>query len=80
MRPEHRRPEIIGAEWLASLFFELSTCRSVGMGGLGPIPATAIWHAEDRFALPGWVGAAIHSIDAAYLARHRKAAPGDGEA
>jgi hypothetical protein len=76
LRPEHARPETLGADWLASLFFELSTCRALGPGGFGPIPVTAIWAGVDRYGLPQWSIDAVISIDAAWLTRQRKAAPG----
>lgn len=60
------------------LFYELSTCRPLGAAGPGPIPATAIWQAEDRYPLPAWTAAAIYSLDAAYLTLRRKAAPIEG--
>jgi hypothetical protein len=60
------------------MFFELSTCRAIGMAGFGPIPATAIWAYVDRYRLPDWTIDAIYSLDAAWLARMRKAAPDPG--
>jgi hypothetical protein len=57
------------------MFFELSTCRAFGMGGVGPIPATAIWAYVDRYRLPDWTCDAIFSLDAAWLARRVTAAP-----
>lgn len=75
LRPEHLRPDTRGADWLAALFFELSTCRAMGFGGLGPIPATAVWQAVDRYGLPEWAADAVYSLDAVYLARQRRAAP-----
>jgi hypothetical protein len=69
------RPDTFGADWLSRLFFELSTCRPIGFGGAGPIPATAVWAAVDRYGLPDWATDAIYSIDATWLARQRKAPP-----
>jgi len=34
-------PDIKGDEWILTAFWELSTCRSIGMGA-GPIPWTSI--------------------------------------
>jgi hypothetical protein len=59
------------------MFFELSTCRAIGAGVLGPIPATAIWAYVDRYRLPDWTIDAIFSLDSAWLSRMRKAAPAD---
>lgn len=78
LRPEHARPETWGADWLAALFCELSTCRPLGFGVAGPIPATAIWAALDRYGLPAWAGDAVYSLDSAWLARQRASAPAKG--
>lgn len=36
-----RKPDLTGYEWIWEAFFELGTCRSIGMA-IGPIPWTAI--------------------------------------
>jgi hypothetical protein len=74
IRPEHRRPETFGSDWLAQMFHELSTCRAIGSAGIGPIPATAIWAYVDRYRMPDWTIDAIFSLDAAWLTRMRAGA------
>jgi hypothetical protein len=36
---------------IARAYAQLSTCRPIGMGGIGPIPITAVWEWEDRKGL-----------------------------
>jgi len=49
-----------------SCFYDLSTCRSIGMG-VGPIPITVIWDFSDRHGLDEEFVEIIKKLDAAYL-------------
>ncbi len=58
-------------------FFDLSTCRHVdGMGGIGPVPWTAIVSYADRAGLDREAGdlfvEAIRALDRAYLDDERE--------
>lgn len=75
MRADHLRPDTTGAGWLWRAFQELATCRTFGMGVVGPIPLTAIWAYIDRYSLPEWTIDAIFSLDAAWRAGERQRAP-----
>lgn len=68
------RPDAWGADWLLQAFWELSTCRPLGFGLVGPIPATAIFAYVDRYRLPDWTIDAIYSLDSAWLGRQRRQA------
>lgn len=42
LKDKDKRPSIGGLDFYVAAFYELSTCRQIGMGGVGPIPWTAI--------------------------------------
>lgn len=48
-------------------FHELSTCRPLGFGVVGPIPVTAMWQYVDRHSLPEWSVDVWMAADAEYL-------------
>lgn len=73
-----RRPTIIPFGWLIDAFWELSTARAIGFGGVGPIPITAIWAFADRHDCPPWFAEVIQAADLDYLAAQRHAGASDG--
>lgn len=63
---------------LARVYAQLSTCRALGMGCIGPIPMTAVWTWEDRHDvtdpfLRQHIENVISAIDAGTLRRSRAA-------
>lgn len=65
------RPDIAGNQWLLNAFYELSTCRQIGMD-LGPIPLTAIQAYSDRHELGELFVLQIMEIDRLWLASRNK--------
>jgi len=78
LQAAHRRPDTAGADWLWRAFLELSTCRAIGFGVVGPIPINAIFQYVDRCGLPDWTVDAVISIDVAWRAAEARRS-GDGD-
>lgn len=51
VKKEDERPEVGMDAWLIHAFSELSTCRPSSMGGVAPIPWSAIAEYADRHGL-----------------------------
>jgi hypothetical protein len=58
---------VTGLLWLVQGFHELSTCRALGFGAVGPIPLTAMWQYVDRHGLPDWTVDVWLEADGEYL-------------
>ncbi len=69
-----------GGMILARAYAQLSTCRAIGMGGMGPIPITAVWEWENRNGIRDarvrrHIESVLGSVDAAALGRANRPQP-----
>ena len=70
LKPEDERPHICeGDGLLMSIFSELSSARQTGMG-VGPIPATVYWEAQDRYGLTDAAVNALQLLDREFVRHH----------
>lgn len=72
-----------GGFLIASAYAQLSTCRQISMGGIGPIPITAVWQWEDRNgvtdrAIRAHFEAVITGIDASTMKRANRPTQASG--
>ena len=75
------RPDFLpGLVRFSNAFAELSTCRAIGMSGVGPIPWTAIKSMIHDWAIEGEAEAhfvaLMRAMDGAYMAHVNKPAKG----
>jgi hypothetical protein len=68
---------------LLRAYCRLATCRSFGQGGIGPIPATAVWEWQDRNGITDpilrrHVEAVIGAVDAASMRKANRPKQADG--